>query len=317
MIVTTSLQGYPSGASRKKPCSDCASGRKKCGGGTIARRPLLPGSQGPEGLAGYPLAVYEGWLDSALSTVNSAWDRVTSYLDPNEKVKQQINYVLTTLSNTKGKIDAIRAAGGSVPDVLQRAYDTLFINAKNLIIGLCEADHDWEVRIPADLGLGSIACVRNMDRAEWNAKVSKQTIQVPIDNSGAVNGFGAVFLIPIVIAVCVVAMSAVAYEYLSTAEGRKRMDIAMKSAQTADSILQGVLSGKITAKEGNDMLDKLPGAPPPPGGSFATVGKIVAVIAGLGVGGAVLWHFFGDKAKARFKGTHQIKRQRMKRLSAR
>lgn len=229
-----------------------------------------------------------GWLDSLYQTASQAWDSAKEELfgsSERDKAVADLNRVVSVLVVAKAQLDDIRRAGKKPPVQLSDAYLAHHANVRGIIQRLCMEDSGWRIALPDIIGMGFMDCVTELPYAQWRQQVRT------IETSAAVNGLngnglGAVFLVPVVIAVVAVAVGSTAY--FLTAEGRARMDVAQRSADTVEAIARGVAEGRFTAAEAQQMIDSLPKPPDHSGGGlFDNLGKM-AVGGLLLLGGVII-----------------------------
>lgn len=218
------------------------------------------------------------FLDSIRQAASSAWDSASEALfgsSDKDKVVAEINRLASTLVVTKAQLNEIRAQGKTPPAELSDAYLKLHQSLVPIIQRMCAENSGWRLVMPDIVTMQALDCVQTLPYEQWKA----QTRKVSATGNG-VGGLGAVIAVPIVIAIVAVSVGSVAY--FLTAEGRARIEVAKKAADTADAIARAVAEGKLASSEARALLDKLPDTPDAGGGFFGGIGKTV-VIGGIGI----------------------------------
>lgn len=226
------------------------------------------------------------FLDYLRQSASEAWDSAKSALFGDDSQQQAVGEVNRALSVLIG----VRGSAAFTNVQVRAAYDLHRANIVSLVKGITAADPSWKWLVPDDVELGNFPGFTSVPRTQWHAQVQKVTVN---SSGSGLNGLGVLPVIPIVVAVVAVAVGALGVTYLLTAEGRMRMDAAVKSADTAGAIAKAAIEGKLSAAEAAQILASLPKAPDVSGGVFDFLGKY-ATASVLGLGGlaaaAILLH---------------------------
>lgn len=256
---------------------------------TVKQRRLVPSFAYPA-KGSYALGGASG-LGSVLDEAKSLWEKAKAKVfgsDDTGKALADLNRVVSVLVGARGTILDRDKAGQTVTNEMRVAYSDLFAKVKTVLTGVCEKDPSFRIAIPDDVGMHYyLKCVQTMSRDQWHAQIPKRSFDA---STGKVSGFGALGIVPvlIVVAIVILSASAVAVTYLGTAEGRTRMEAAKTSAEAAGVITKAVAEGKISSSEAQQVLAQVPRTPEAAPSTISSMGKILAIGA-VAIGGLAVF----------------------------
>lgn len=247
---------------------------------TVKQRRLVPSYAYP-GNKPYALGGVDG-LGSLLDDAKGLWEKAKAKVfgsDETGKALADLNRVVSVLVGARGTILDRDKAGQTVTNEMRVSYSDLFGKVKVLLTGICDQDSNFRIAIPDDVGMHYyLKCVQTMSREEWHAKIPKRSFDSSTGSVSGMDGLGvAIIPVIIVIAIVVLSASAVAVTYLTTAEGRTRMDAAKTAAEAAGVITKAVAEGKISPAEAQQVLAQVPKTPEAPASTVSKMGTILAV----------------------------------------